>query len=161
MHQRTPCVGICSTTYGDLVCRGCKRFSHEIVGWNAYSDPQRREIETRLRQLRRGAALVWVRVADFEQVRRAAADMAVALDPADPESSLWELLRRSVRHRLQLADLGLALVDRAEARDVQAGTGHDEEPGNADLRILVNLIDREFYLRSLAHYERSYRVPAL
>ncbi|MEC9132488.1 MAG: DUF1289 domain-containing protein, partial [Pseudomonadota bacterium] len=24
-RRPTPCVGICSTTYGDLVCRGCKR----------------------------------------------------------------------------------------------------------------------------------------
>ncbi len=30
-RPRTPCVGMCSTTYGDLVCRGCRRFSHEIV----------------------------------------------------------------------------------------------------------------------------------
>ncbi|MEM9624509.1 MAG: DUF1289 domain-containing protein, partial [Pseudomonadota bacterium] len=36
LTKRTPCVGICSTTYGDLVCRGCKRFAHEIVQWNAY-----------------------------------------------------------------------------------------------------------------------------
>ncbi len=32
----TPCVGICSTVYGDDVCRGCKRFSKEIINWNAY-----------------------------------------------------------------------------------------------------------------------------
>ena len=29
VRTRTPCVGICSTTYGDDVCRGCKRFIHE------------------------------------------------------------------------------------------------------------------------------------
>ncbi|MCF8976542.1 DUF1289 domain-containing protein, partial [Pseudomonas edaphica] len=27
---KTPCVGLCSTVYGDLVCRGCKRFHHEV-----------------------------------------------------------------------------------------------------------------------------------
>ena len=30
-RTRTPCVGICSTTYGDDVCRGCKRFSFEVI----------------------------------------------------------------------------------------------------------------------------------
>ncbi|HBZ99754.1 MAG TPA: DUF1289 domain-containing protein, partial [Pseudomonas sp.] len=22
---KTPCIGLCSTVYGDVVCRGCKR----------------------------------------------------------------------------------------------------------------------------------------
>lgn len=33
---KTPCVGLCSTVYGDLVCRGCKRFHHEVIHWNGY-----------------------------------------------------------------------------------------------------------------------------
>jgi hypothetical protein len=32
---KTPCVGLCSTVYGDLVCRGCKRFHHEVINWIA------------------------------------------------------------------------------------------------------------------------------
>ncbi|MDC1160500.1 DUF1289 domain-containing protein, partial [Luminiphilus sp.] len=24
---RTPCIGVCSTGVGDVVCRGCKRFA--------------------------------------------------------------------------------------------------------------------------------------
>ncbi|MCZ6890305.1 MAG: DUF1289 domain-containing protein, partial [Gammaproteobacteria bacterium] len=42
--RRTPCIGICSTTYGDLVCRGCKRYAHEIVDWNRYTEDQRSRI---------------------------------------------------------------------------------------------------------------------
>ena len=37
MHKTkasTPCLGICSTTYGDDVCKGCKRFVHEVISWN-------------------------------------------------------------------------------------------------------------------------------
>ncbi|MCA4075779.1 DUF1289 domain-containing protein, partial [Pseudomonas kurunegalensis] len=30
---KTPCVGLCSTVYGDTVCRGCKRFHHEVINW--------------------------------------------------------------------------------------------------------------------------------
>ena len=38
---RTPCIGVCSTVFGDTVCRGCRRFSHEVVNWNAYTDEQK------------------------------------------------------------------------------------------------------------------------
>src|SRR5690606_2207512 len=52
-HQRikTPCVGLCSTVYGDQVCRGCKRFHHEVVNWNAYSDDEKRAVWRRLEVL--------------------------------------------------------------------------------------------------------------
>lgn len=29
----TPCIGVCSTTIGDLVCRGCGRTVEEIRDW--------------------------------------------------------------------------------------------------------------------------------
>ena len=45
---KTPCVGLCSTVYGDLVCRGCKRFHHEVVNWNAYSDEEKRAVWRRI-----------------------------------------------------------------------------------------------------------------
>lgn len=33
---RTPCIGICSTTsLGDRVCRGCKRYAAEVIDWNS------------------------------------------------------------------------------------------------------------------------------
>lgn len=44
----TPCVGICSTTFGDTVCRGCKRYLHEVIQWNTYNDDQKRLIWDRL-----------------------------------------------------------------------------------------------------------------
>jgi len=34
MAINTPCIGICSTVYGDEVCRGCKRRFKEIIDWN-------------------------------------------------------------------------------------------------------------------------------
>ena len=37
---RTPCIGVCSTGIGDAVCRGCKRFTHEVIDWNGYSTEQ-------------------------------------------------------------------------------------------------------------------------
>lgn len=33
----TPCVGRCSTVFGDNVCRGCRRYDKEVIEWNKYS----------------------------------------------------------------------------------------------------------------------------
>ena len=44
----TPCVGRCSTVFGDLVCRGCRRFNHEVIQWNTYTADQRLMVWKRL-----------------------------------------------------------------------------------------------------------------
>ena len=44
----TPCAGRCSTVFGDLVCRGCRRFNHEVIQWNTYTAEQRLSVWTRL-----------------------------------------------------------------------------------------------------------------
>jgi len=51
-RTRTPCVGICSTTYGDEVCRGCKRFSFEVINWNAFNPEEREAVWKRLEKLK-------------------------------------------------------------------------------------------------------------
>lgn len=44
----TPCIGICSTVFGDTYCRGCKRHFKEIIEWNTYTPQQKQEIFSRL-----------------------------------------------------------------------------------------------------------------
>ena len=44
----TPCAGKCSTVFGDSVCRGCRRFSHEVIHWNHYSREEQQFIWQRL-----------------------------------------------------------------------------------------------------------------
>ena len=44
----TPCAGRCSTVFGDSVCRGCRRFNHEVIHWNRYSDEEKAAIWLRL-----------------------------------------------------------------------------------------------------------------
>lgn len=48
MHLDTPCIGICSTVYGDSICRGCKRYDHEIIDWNRYTSKEKGVIYQRL-----------------------------------------------------------------------------------------------------------------
>lgn len=47
----TPCIGICSTVYGDRICIGCKRTYQEIIDWNQYSPTQKKATFDRLNQL--------------------------------------------------------------------------------------------------------------
>ena len=35
------------------MCRGCRRFSHEIVDWNGYSEEQKISILKRLKQIKK------------------------------------------------------------------------------------------------------------
>lgn len=44
----TPCIGVCSTVYGDKICRGCKRRFDEVINWNAYTTEQKQAIYDRL-----------------------------------------------------------------------------------------------------------------
>lgn len=50
LHQKrlTPCAGRCSTVFGDQVCRGCRRFNHEVIDWNHYTTEQQLTIWQRL-----------------------------------------------------------------------------------------------------------------
>jgi predicted Fe-S protein YdhL (DUF1289 family) len=49
---KTPCIGICSTTsVGDSICRGCKRFAAEVIEWNIYSDAEKLAVLARLSRL--------------------------------------------------------------------------------------------------------------
>ncbi len=122
--QRTPCVGICSTTYGDLVCRGCRRFAHEIRDWNQYSEAQRERVWARLKEIHAGALLAAVEITD----------PALAGRPA-----------------LEIAEVVGARLARGEQQGFRSRDGVD----NAELRIRI---EREAWLRSVAHYERAFRV---
>ena len=46
--MKTPCIGVCSTSLGDDVCRGCGRTLEEIRDWAAMTDEGREEVMARL-----------------------------------------------------------------------------------------------------------------
>jgi predicted Fe-S protein YdhL (DUF1289 family) len=92
---RTPCIGVCSTTsLGDRICRGCKRFSHEVIHWNAFTEPQKQA-----------------------QVLQ---DFRVFYDPdLSPYFWLHQLLQKHL-YRLQgLAEIGVELVPSLRGRDLR------------------------------------------
>jgi predicted Fe-S protein YdhL (DUF1289 family) len=51
----SPCVGHCSTTLGDDVCRSCQRTFEEITRWIQMEDEERRAVNWRIAQLNQTA----------------------------------------------------------------------------------------------------------
>lgn len=137
LRRATPCVGVCSTTYGDLVCRGCKRFAHEIVAWNGYAQSQREAVWRRLARLLAESVRAHVRISDAARLRAAARE-AGATEDSTPEALALAAMR--VRPG-PLAALGLTPTHAATTETAPA----------------ARAIDREFYLRSQAHYEASFK----
>jgi uncharacterized protein len=41
-ENSSPCIGFCSTTYGDDICRGCYRSFAEVVNWRQRSLEERK-----------------------------------------------------------------------------------------------------------------------
>ncbi len=140
--RRTPCVGICSTTYGDLVCRGCKRFAHEIVDWNSYTDDQHARVWRRLHTLRDACVERFVGIGDARRFDSAVAELKLPEGDTHPAALIYELLRRRARVISSLVDVGL--VARTEA---------------STPRTVRDAIDNEFFARSRAAYERSFHTP--
>jgi uncharacterized protein len=143
LMRSTPCVGICSTTYGDLVCRGCKRFSHEIVAWNVYTDDQRERVWTRLHTLRDQATAAFVTVSDEQILRTAAEASRIELRAASLLSLGYELLRRKARDLRSMNDIGLVSLETSRVEPIA----------------VRDAIDTEFHLRSVAYFEHSFHTP--
>ena len=141
--KRTPCVGICSTTYGDLVCRGCKRFAHEIDQWNGYASGQRVLVWERLFKLREGAFSAHAEVVDAALLLERAKRFRVAdLEALSEGNIAYEVIRRAGRET-DFTALGIAPHAPAETASA-----------------LYERIEQELYARSLAQYEHDFHVSA-
>ena len=190
--RRTPCIGVCSTTYGDLVCRGCKRFAHEVVGWNGFADAQRHVVWTRLNRLLAESVRAYVTVVDEQRLRSVAPERVPDADALPVEVVAF---RTMCARPLPMAALGLAAREPSGERpaaqaavrgiaprkkepsageregsaprkkEPSAGEreGHaprKKEPGDGSAdatRETARWIDREFYTRSRAYYEASFK----
>lgn len=140
---KTPCIGVCSTGIGDTVCRGCKRFTHEVIAWNAYSQAERRAVLARIDGLLAQVVAGWVTIAEPERLAAQLRAQQVGFDPArHPASWLVELLKAGASQIDDPADYGLVLMPPAE------GLG---------LRALRDAIEQAFYTLSCAHYERYFQ----
>jgi len=136
----TPCIGVCSTGIGDSVCRGCKRYAHEVIHWNGYSEEQKCAINLRLDQLL--SQIVGAKLSVFDCMlleRRLQAQQIRYSAHKSPLVWVFELLRA-----------GASQIDDPRA----FGFALELEYRNLSLPALREQIDSEFFLLSEAHYQR-------
>src|SRR6478735_1040574 len=78
---KTPCIGVCSTGIGDTVCRGCKRFSHEVIAWNSYTQDERRTVLQRIDALLEQIVTRWVIIKDSDVLHSQLCVQQIKFDP--------------------------------------------------------------------------------
>lgn len=144
---KTPCIGVCSTGIGDTVCRGCKRFTHEVINWNSYNQAQKKIIDERLCSFLSQCVSNKLRICDSKLL-------------------YWQLQVQQIAHIPSHGDYcGVYSL-------LKAGAGQIEDPAaygfevNLDFRHmglekLRDTIDEQFFALSQAHYDRYILMPDL
>ena len=130
------------------MCRGCKRFSHEIVDWNSYDDAQKETIWERLETFKKQVVGQIVRLNDQDRFQSAIEAQKIK-EPQDYQA-VYLLLQRLVRHSKTLSFAGLENVS----------PDFEIMEGEIDSLLTLQQIDKEIVTRSRAFYERSYKVSA-
>ena len=144
---KTPCIGVCSTGIGDNVCRGCKRFCHEVIDWNSYTAAQKQVIDARLRDFLSRCVSNKLRVTDRALLQ-------------------WQLRVQQIRYN-ENHDEYCWVFTLLKAGAGQIGStgdyGFEVDPSYRDLSLaeLREMIDQEFFILSEAYYERYMLTPDL
>ena len=135
----TPCLGICSTTYGDNVCKGCKRFVHEVINWNKYATPEKELVNSRLESFKLTVLKDRFSIANAELLATRLNDQGINFnDSLDPMTWIFDLQRAAGSQDLDLSQFGIICHS------------------NAELSELKDQIYNEFLDLSEAHYERYF-----
>ncbi|MDG0979581.1 MAG: DUF1289 domain-containing protein [Halieaceae bacterium] len=139
---KTPCIGVCSTGIGDLVCRGCKRFVHEVVDWNGYSIPQKRIVDRRLAQFLAQCMANRFEVTD-ERVLKAQLELQLIRydDTHAPLCWVFAILKAGASQITDPSLFGFAVLPWCQSKN---------------LKQLRDEVDEEYFQLSQAHYERYF-----
>ena len=139
---KTPCIGVCSTVFGDEVCRGCKRFQHEIIKWNAYNDIEKRSVLNRLELLKVQIMQSKVMIIDEDLLRSKLHEYKVKFDE-DSDSLCWvfDLLRSGSQSIADPSEFGFDLINSSVL----------------NLSELKKVMEEELFQLSEAHYQRYFK----
>ena len=142
-RTRTPCIGICSTTYGDEVCRGCKRFSYEIINWNSFSPEEKEAIWKRLEKLKTQIMSSRVKISDSNLMNQGIKKYRLRVkDDLNDFSKAFEIIKQVSESFEDLMDFGIELFNREKS-----------------LKDLKDDIEIELYTLSKAHYSKYFLEP--
>lgn len=145
---RTPCIGICSTTsFGDRICRGCKRFNFEVINWNGYSETEKRAVQARINQFTQQLMAGKFRIIDLDRLESVLQDFRIFYDPdLSPYFWLHHLLQKHLYRLQSLDEVGVELLPAYRDKD---GRGKD-------VRDILLQINDELHALSEAHFERYF-----
>ena len=142
-RTRTPCVGICSTTYGDDVCRGCKRFSFEVINWNAFEPEERESIWKRLEKLKSQIMASRLKVFDSKKLEESIKHFQLKIKyDLNDLSKAFEVIKQVSESFDNLDEFGIDVFEK-----------------NKSLTSLKEEIESELYNLSKAHYEKYFIEP--
>ena len=142
-RTRTPCVGICSTTYGDEVCRGCKRFSFEVINWNGFTPEERESVWKRLEKLKTQIMSSRLQILEPELLNNKIRHYQLKIkDDLNDLSKAFELIKQVSESFKDLEEFGIKILNKKQS-----------------LIELKEEIEDELYTLSKAHYEKYFVEP--
>ncbi|UMZ09465.1 DUF1289 domain-containing protein [Pseudomonas sp. MPFS] len=135
---KTPCIGLCSTVYGDRVCRGCKRFDHEVIEWNGYGEDQKRSVLQRFECLLNQVMLDKCEIFDPDVLALRVQSGRINCSPLNSiQYCAYQVIRRGAGVIRNIEEFGIRIL-----------------PAYSQLRLveLRDVIDREFFSLSEQRY---------
>ena len=139
-RSSTPCLGICSTTFGDEVCKGCKRFAHEIVSWTKYSQEEREIINDRLEKFKIQILQHRFAITDKNLFESMLEEKAINFNHSlDPLTWIFDLFRAAGSQTFDISNFGIKSLVQFNPKTIR-----DE-------------INNELLELSEAHHERYFK----
>ena len=140
---KTPCIGVCSTVFGDEVCRGCKRFQNEVIDWNSYQDSQKIAVLSRLESLKTQIMESKISIVNKKLLQNQLDTLDIKYVIEDnPFCWVFDLLRQASQSIDSLQDFGVVLKGGVEN----------------NLFELKKVIESELFILSEAHFQRYFKI---
>ena len=144
----TPCIGICSTSIGDPVCRGCKRFNHEVFHWNGYTTGEKQNVLKRLEDLLERVMGRYLTVTD-----EAPLESFLKAEAARPSALTGKAAKALLVLRL-LNDQRITADKPDELKSL--GLIPQEDYQSMGPTELFRLIEQDYYALALAYYDANF-----
>ena len=139
-RSSTPCLGICTTTFGDEVCKGCKRFSYEIVNWTQFTKEERSIVNNRLEEFKVTILKDRFKIMDQNLLETRLDENAINFNHSlNPLTWIFDLFRAAGSQEFDLEKFGIKSINYYDAKTIK-----DE-------------INNELLQLSEAHHERYFK----
>ena len=145
-NPKTPCIGICSTTsVCDAICRGCKRYSFEVINWNGYDAVSKAAVLKRIEKLVSQILETKIRIFSAPNLKSGLERAGVPFDSKlSPYCWLHNLLKKEHVQINDLTEYGAYVLPEFE---------------KFSLTELCELIEQEILILCQAHFDRYFESP--